>query len=224
MSLPVVCAVAFSVMYSGFLFIWTVVHGIVEHRPYPETTRLAFFLIVVTLTTVELHHVWIGRMCGWMAWVILVGNIWGLLDAVLRFPVVPNLRSFFTLKQCLIATFKVVCFRYSFEPLIVENMMWLLALLIVNAWLPIMYVAALPFGDAVEQRLAAHDVVNVDLALRIIGPATSQQRRLDSYRTLKRGARRAAADVAWISEKLVSLSFQTQRSPLLKSTRILRCV
>jgi hypothetical protein len=224
--LPVVCASVFLIVFLVAIFIWLALHAIKE-RPYPETTRLALFLIVATLSGVELHHAWTGRMCGWMAWVILVGNVWGFLDAVLRFPVFHDVSSFFTLKQCSLVTFKVVCLRYGFEVVSIENIMWFLVLFFVNLGLPLMYVMALPDGDAVEQRLAVHDVVNVDLALRIIGLATSRQQRLDSFSTLKRRVRRTTARVVEcspIAEKAVNFSFRLPSSPLARSTHRSRCV
>jgi len=217
-----------TVVFFVAIFVWHVFHANKEHRPYPETTRRALFLIVAALSGVELHHVWTGHMYGWMVPVIFVGNVWGFLDAVMRFPIVYDVGTFFTLKQCFLVTFKVVCLSCGFEDLNYENMMWLLVILVVNAFFPLLYTLALPIDDdAVEQRLAAHDVVDVDLALRVIELATNRQRRQDSYGSLKRRVFTTAvslADHSPLAERAVSYSFGFPSSPLTKSSRSRRCV
>lgn len=226
--LPLVCACVVAIVFVVALFVWFVLHGTKELRPYPETTRLALFLIVATLSGVELHHVCMGRMCDWMGRVILVGNVWGFLDAVLRFPRIYNVNAFFTLKQCLLVALKVICLTYSFKDLNYENMVWLFALLLVNILFPLVYVMALPVeDDAVEQRLAAHDVVDVDLALRVIELATNRQRRLDCYGTFKRKVCSTAVNLVTCSslaERAVSYSLRLPSSPPARSTRRGRCV
>jgi len=220
------CLVA--IVFFLAVFVWHMLHANKEHRPYPETTRRALFLIVATLSGVELHHVWTGHMYGWMVPVILVGNVWGFLDAVLRFPIVYDVGTFFTLKQCFLVTFKVVSLSCGFEDLNYENMLWLLAILVVNAFFPLLYTLALPIDDdVVEQRLAAHDVVDVDLALRVIELATNRQRRQDTYGSLKRRVCSTAlnlADRSPLAEKAVNYSFGSPSSPLMKSSHRSRCV
>jgi hypothetical protein len=225
--LPLVCASVFVVVLTVAVFAWTMLHAIREYRPHPETTRLALFLVVAALSIVELHHVCTGRLRGWMAWAILVGNVWGFLDAALRFPTFHDVSTFFTLKQCLLLTVKVVCLLCGFGERSFENAMWFLVLFDVNVFFPLLYVMALPDGGAVERRLAAHDVVNVDLALRVMELATCRQRRLDSYSTLKRRVWRTAVDIAECSplaEKAVNFSFGLPSSPRARSTRESRCV
>lgn len=216
------------VVFFAAIYVWHVFHATKEHRPYPETTRRALFLIVAALSGVELLHVWIGRMYGWMVPVILVGNVWGFLDAVLRFPIVYDVGTFFTLKQCFLVTFKVVCLSCGFADLNYENMLWLLVILVVNAFFPLLYTLALPIDDdAVDQRLAAHDVVDADLALRVIQLATNQQRRQDSYGTLKKRACSTALNLAEhspLAEKAVNYSFRFPSSPMVKSSHRSRCV
>ncbi|CAK0816237.1 unnamed protein product [Prorocentrum cordatum] len=226
--LPVVGACSVLVVLFAAIFAWHVLHAHKEHRPYPETTRRALFLIVAALSGVELHHVWIGRMYGWMVPVILVGNVWGFLDAVLRFPIVYDVGTFFTLKQCFLVTGKVVCLSCGFEDLNYESMLWLLVVLVVNAFFPLLYTLALPIDDdAVDQRLAAHDVVDVDLALRVVDLAMNRQRRLDSYGSLKRRVCSTAlkmADRSPLAEKAVNYSLRFPSSPMVKSSHKSRCV
>merc|ERR1712113_1302423 len=94
---------------------WHVLHSTKERRPYPETTRGALFLMVAALSGVELYHVWTGCMYQWMVCVILLSNVWGFLDAVLRFPVVYDVGTFFYLKQGFLVFLKVLCLSYMFE-------------------------------------------------------------------------------------------------------------
>jgi len=227
-ALPLAACITSIVLFFVAVFAWHLLHVNKDHRPYPETTRRALFLIVAVLSGVELHHVWTGRMYEWMVWVILICNVWGFLDAVMRFPIVYDVGTFFTLKQCFLVTFKVVCLSCGFEDLDYVNVMWLLVILVVNAFFPLLYTLALPIDDdSVDQRLAAHDVVDVDLAVRIVDLATNRQRRQESYGTLKKRVCSTAvslADHSPLAEKMINSSFRFPSSPLAKSAHRARCV
>jgi hypothetical protein len=226
--MPAVWATLGFVGFCGGVFGWHLLHVSREHRPYPETTRRALLLIITLLSVTELYHVWTGRMHVWMLWVILISNLWGFLDAVLRFPLVYDVGTFFTLKQCLLVTLKVVCLACGFEDLDYENLMWLLVVLVVNAFFPLLYTLALPIDDdPLDQRLAAHDVVDVDLAIRIVDLATNRERREESFGTLKRRVCKEALDLADrspVAEKAINFSFRTPSSPLVKTAHRGRCV
>jgi len=228
---PYVCASVFVIVFAVAVFAWYMLHAISERRPQPENTRFMLVLIVAALSIVELHHVWTGRMCGWMAWATLVGNVWGFLDAALRFPSCRNVGTFFALKQCVLLSVKVACLSRGFEERSFENAMWFLVLLDLNIFFPLLYATALPDGDAVEQQLAANDVVNADLALRAmgwaLGLATYQQRKQDSYSTQKGSIRLVAAGLAersLLAEKAVTLRFRLPWSRCARRSRRVRCV
>jgi len=136
--------------------------------------------------------------------------------------------TFFTLKQCFLVTFKAVCLSCGFEELDYDDVKWLLIILVVNAFFPLLYTLALPIeDDIVDQRLAAHDVVDVDLAVRIVEYATNRKRRDEGYGTLKTRMRISAlhlADRSPLAEKAINYSFRFPSSPLVKSAHRSRCV
>ena len=75
-------------------------------------------------------------------------NIYGYLDAILRFPSVPQLESYFCLKLLVAVIAKTVAYSLGF----IEIHRWallFLSALFLNVWLlPVLYVLAVPYGDS----------------------------------------------------------------------------
>lgn len=70
------------------------------------------------------------------------------MDAVIRYPTVPKLESFFCLKLMMCALGKTVAYSIGFVD-IHGWVMLFLAALVINVWLPpILYVLAVPYGDS----------------------------------------------------------------------------
>lgn len=78
----------------------------------------------------------------------MVINVYGYLDAIVRFPSVPGLESYFAIKLISAVIAKTVVYGIG----LVGSSSWggiLLTSLFQNVWLlPVMYVMALPFGDS----------------------------------------------------------------------------
>ena len=79
-------------------------------------------------------------------------NIWGYLDAVFRFPFVPQFESFFGFKLILCVITKTVAYSVGFLEIHKWALLFLSALFL-NVWLlPILYVLVVPYGDSSQFR------------------------------------------------------------------------
>lgn len=168
-----------------------------ECRPDHERVRSLMFMSVATLTVLEIMLWYSEHLCWWVVWPVLLVNSWGFLDAVLRFPVVHGFDTFFALKHSLLILLKVGCVIFGFEsPL--KSCLWFVVLLVMNlAAFPISYLFALPIDDTpAAQRLAAHDVVDEDLYMRLVRILTNAEDRRQFVKTMKLGGSRSALAVA----------------------------
>jgi hypothetical protein len=79
--------------------------------------------------------------------IVLLSNFYGYGDAVLRFPSVPELDSFFCVKLLVAVIAKTVAYSVGFIDVHRWALLFLSALFL-NVWLPpVLYVLAIPFGD-----------------------------------------------------------------------------
>jgi hypothetical protein len=107
-------------------------------------------------------------------------NVYGYCDAVLRFPSIPRLDSFFAAKLliCLIA--KTVVYATGFIH-IHEWALSFLSGLLVNVWLlPVLYVMALPLGDTSPFRK------DRDMLISILVLLADKRERSDILNSVKR--------------------------------------
>lgn len=106
-------------------------------------------------------------------------NTYAYLDAIVRFPSVPGLESYFAIKLIASVIGKTVVYAIGLSSS--GNWgAWLLATLFLNVWLlPVMYVMALPFGDSSPFRKDRDMAVEVFLIL-----ADSKERN-DKIHTLR---------------------------------------
>lgn len=133
-----------------------------EHNPGRVRARMFLVLLCVALSEIGL------ALCGVLfprtALVSTLVNVWGPLDAVLRFPAAHDLESFFFTKQLsltLLKTFAIMFGMTSFRMHIAKG----LVLLLFDTWgLPVLYLMALPL-DVKEQ--VAKDERDVDLVVRL---------------------------------------------------------
>mmetsp|Transcript_1109 Transcript_1109/g.2294 ORF Transcript_1109/g.2294 Transcript_1109/m.2294 type:complete len:219 (-) Transcript_1109:25-681(-) len=157
-------------------------------RPPPNVARRVMLGALGAATAAELLLCWVGHLCWWMVPVILLANAWGPLDAVLRYPVVHDIDTVFTVKQVLILCAKLVSFAFGLDDLL--SSIELLALLsAVNfVAMPILYLVALPLDRSPEEQLqASKGVDDVDVAVRLARLAADPRRR-ECLRTLGQAA------------------------------------
>jgi len=172
------------------VFVWA--FWLERWHPYPEKVRRFLLLAVLLLTLLETWFIWSRRLRAWMWLPILLVNGWGYLDAVLRFPVVHDIESLFTVKNLLLLAFKVAMLAFGFRRLDrVTSACCMLGLVIMNLLgMPALYLIALPMDDTLlEQRIAAHDVNDVDLAQSLFRFMTSSKQRQESMSHVKKQLR-----------------------------------
>lgn len=138
-----------------------------DKRPHPEHVRGAMFVVLLLATALELGLVAAGHLRWWMMWLLLSMNCWGSGDAVLRYPMLHDVDTFFTLKQLLLLPMKICCLALGFKNL-AKSKLWFFHILLLNVvTLPLLYFLALPLdATEAEQRLAVHDVVDEDICVR----------------------------------------------------------
>jgi hypothetical protein len=188
-------------------------------KPYPEKIRQRLHLANCVITLAELVFVWNGVLRTWMLLPIIVVNGWGYLDAVLRFPIVHEMESFFTLKNILLLAFKVAMLAFGFRRLDqVSSMCIMISLVLVNLLcMPALYLIALPLDDdEIDQRLAAHDAVEDDLAqsaLRFLTCSCYRQEKLDYIRKRLYASSQKILESS-VGQKVVSVSSPKHRKPM----------
>eukprot|EP00928_Gymnodinium_smaydae_P024438 TRINITY_DN19772_c0_g1_i1.p1 TRINITY_DN19772_c0_g1~~TRINITY_DN19772_c0_g1_i1.p1 ORF type:complete len:249 (+),score=40.60 TRINITY_DN19772_c0_g1_i1:98-844(+) len=181
----------------GGLSAWTMVCGVViwrwacfvGGRPVTERLRSALCAALAAATAVEVSLCLLGFLRWWMVLVFLVLNAWGPLDAVLRYPVMHDVDTFFAMKQLLLLCAKLVSLSFGFVDLL-SSMPLLLALSMLDFFvLPALYLMALPLDQSPEeQRRAARNVLDVDILLRAARAARDPSRRDLWLRRLRRCA------------------------------------
>jgi len=160
-----------------------------RYEPFPEKVRRYLCVAVLALTFAESYLVWTDSIHPWFAFSIVFVNIWGYLDAVMRFPVVHDIESFFVVKNVILMAGKVGMLAFGFKKLaFINNTCVMLFFMVMNLiGIPSLYLVALPLDeDAVEQRIAAHDVDDCDLASKAFNFVTSGVHRQESYDNLKK--------------------------------------
>lgn len=159
----------------------------VSTSAFPACARKALLATLAVTTSIELSFCCAGYLHFWMVPLVLIANAWGPLDAVLRYPIVHDIDTFFTVKQVVILCVKLVSFPFGLADLL-ANLRLLLGLSLVNfAMLPILYLVALPLDLHPEvQRQAAVGVIDVDLAVRLAHLASDPRRRSACLKMLRK--------------------------------------
>jgi len=191
-------------------------------KPYPEKVRRCLLLIVAGLTCTEGFFVWNGSLRSWILIPILLVNGWGYLDAVLRFPVIHELDSTFTAKNLILLALKVSMLGFGFRNLTRPNNAAAMVFFVITNVLgmPAFYLIGLPLdSDNAEQRMAAHDVKDVDLSQKAYALITSSETRKESMAGLTKRVRDGGAKVltqlpANISTRMEESLSPTHRKPL----------
>jgi len=169
------------VLLGLLVWAWTAFLDTFEHDP--GRVRAVMFLILSAITAMELGFVADGFVYPWVAGVSLLANIWGGLDALLRYPAAHDMESFFAAKQLLLLigktfayAFGVVTFKSNVTRFVVE--------LLFNIWaLPVIYLMALPLDPA--EQIVKDDTYDVDLAVRLWQLAVCSKERRQSLSTCR---------------------------------------
>mmetsp|Transcript_131373 Transcript_131373/g.327657 ORF Transcript_131373/g.327657 Transcript_131373/m.327657 type:complete len:228 (+) Transcript_131373:58-741(+) len=164
LSFSTVCIAVFLIaLLVGLVFIWGAFLDKYEHDP--GRVRAAMFIILCVATFAEMALCTSGITCCLAAWISIVVNVWGGMDALLRFPAAHDVESFFCLKQCFLIAVKT--FAYAFGMVAFrQNVGIFLAVLLINIWgLPVLYTMALPIDPA--EQVVKDDSYDVDLAVRV---------------------------------------------------------
>lgn len=134
-----------------------------EHDP--GRVRAAMFGGIAVIMSTELGLASSGATCGWVACVSLVVNIWGGVDALLRYPASHDLDSFFSMKQFTLLLVKALAYTFGMASM-TENIGKFLAVILVNTLgSPIMYLMALPMDPA--EQVIKDDAYDIDLISRV---------------------------------------------------------
>eukprot|EP00931_Biecheleriopsis_adriatica_P013303 TRINITY_DN114665_c0_g1_i1.p1 TRINITY_DN114665_c0_g1~~TRINITY_DN114665_c0_g1_i1.p1 ORF type:complete len:232 (-),score=27.94 TRINITY_DN114665_c0_g1_i1:56-724(-) len=209
-----VCYLVFILCFAlGVCWLWP---EFVDTRD-PPSIRSWLYAMVLLLTIEELCAYANDVVSGRALIAILLCNVWGHLDAFLRFPVVHDLDSFFGLKQVCLLLLKLVGYIFGFRD-IGRYVGWFVLALLVNVLtLPILWLTALPIGD-VSSYHQKHDVVDMDVLMRIWRFVTVPSERTVAATRLKASARKGVVALVQVAPFLKPLAVRCD--PAL--TRILR--
>ena len=161
----------------------------------PDKVRRSLFGLWVLLTLEEWLLYILGVVSLWSLIILLFCNVWGHLDAFLRFPIVHDLDSFFALKQLFLLLFKIGGYLLGFK-MLRQNLAWAVLVLLLNVCtLPIIWLTALPIGDVTSYH-QKHDVKDQDLALRLWRVVLVPTDRSAAMTSLKSSGRKMLAALA----------------------------
>lgn len=152
------CLLLFCVLLS-----WDLYLNLHEHDPdqIRRVMGLALVLVMAADTALALH----GVTKLWMGWLTVALDLWGGLDAVLRYPACHHLTSFFSLKQFACLAIKSCVYPIGMASFRRDASTVFVIVLFTICSLPLLYLMALPM-DRNEQCLN-DDTYDIDLARRV---------------------------------------------------------
>merc|ERR1719424_548527 len=154
---PTIGVLAFSIFGAvalGFIvlalsiWLWGAFLDIREHDP--ARVRARMFIILALATACELGFALQGFTHQWVAVVSLIVNVWGGVDALLRFPASHDFESFFAGKQFMLLMAKTFSYAFGIIGFRQHIGTFLNVLLLIIWGLPVLYLMALPL-DPSEQ-------------------------------------------------------------------------
>mmetsp|Transcript_63293 Transcript_63293/g.184998 ORF Transcript_63293/g.184998 Transcript_63293/m.184998 type:complete len:229 (+) Transcript_63293:122-808(+) len=171
---------------------------LLKYEHDPGRIRAVMFLMLSVITATELGFAADGFICPWAAGVSVMVNIWGPLDALLRYPAAHHFASFFSVKQFLLLfakTFAIAAGVVSYK----NNLAKFFMELLLNIWgLPVIYLMALPLDPA--EQVIKDDTYDVDIAVRLWQLVAYSQERHHCLTTCKRWWHRRLAAASECSE------------------------
>jgi len=152
-----------------------------EHNTTKVRSTLLSILGVATLA--ELGFSLCGLTHQWVTVVALIVNIWGWLDALLRFHAAHDALSLFATKQLLLLVAKTLSYAFGIIGLR-QHIGIFLTVLLMNIWgLPVLYLMAVPVHLA-EQPGATYER-DMDLIVRVWRTTTCKAERQQCLRSAK---------------------------------------
>merc|ERR1719230_921074 len=126
------------------LIIWLWGSFLDVHEHNPARVRSAMMSILAVTTVCEMMFAFQDLTTIWVAVVALVVNVWGGLDALLRFPAAHDVEDFFTVKQFLLVVTKTFSYAFGINGFRQHIGTFLFILMIMIWGLPVLYLMALP--------------------------------------------------------------------------------
>lgn len=131
----------------------------------PPRIRKALSWMLALQSVAEVGIWFNGSVRSWVILIVFITNAWGMLDAILRFPVIHDIDSLFGLKQVALIAVKLAGYALGFDN-IGKNVGWFILVVLSCVFsMPILWLTALPFGDV--SVYAKTDAVDEDLAHRL---------------------------------------------------------
>lgn len=156
--------------------------------------RSAMIVILVLSTMCELSFSSYEWTHQWVGMIALAVNIWGGLDAVLRFPSAHDFESFFAAKQVSLLLVKICAYAIGIIDFRQHIGKFLVVFIIVIWGLPVLYLMALPLDSA--EQAAADERDDVDLVVKIWRLTTCRSERQRCMSTCR----------SWLHRRLFSAS------------------
>merc|ERR1712087_477047 len=101
-----------------------------------EELRALMLVILSAGSTLEFALCCTGHLHWWVACLGLLVNLWGPLDAILRFPILHDLESIFTVKQLVCCCVKFVISVVAFKNVLSGFHLFLLVVLVNQVLFP----------------------------------------------------------------------------------------
>jgi hypothetical protein len=129
----------------SFLWGWGILVEKYVLRPHVVRTILLFIVCSFALFEVWFCHN--GLIHPWTDVAVTFCNMWGMVDAVLRYPTVYDIDTIFCTKQMILLVLKILSYVLGFGD-IPRNFGWFMFAILVNVWtVPLLYITALPVCD-----------------------------------------------------------------------------
>lgn len=157
----------------AMIWLWGAFLDVHEHCS--ARIRSAMLLILCATTACELAFASNELIRPWVAVVVLIVNIWGGLDALLRFPADHAFESFFSLKQFLLLAAKTLSYGFGIGGFRHHLAIFIVSLLVIVWSLPVLYLMAMPLDPS--EQVVADELDDVDLVLRVWRLTTCRKER-----------------------------------------------
>lgn len=166
-----------------------------EHDPGRVRAVMSCILFAVSVT--EMALVMSGVTQSWVLWISFVVNVWGGVDALLRFPAAHELESFFSLKQFSLLGVKTLAYGFGMSRFRRDVSKFFVILLLMIWGLPVIFLMALPLDPA--EQVVKDDAQDVDILAKLWQLARCGKQRRQYLATCRTWWNRNLVAVAEIS-------------------------
>jgi hypothetical protein len=149
----------------------------------PASIRATMLLILGIASACEISFSYFGLTQHWVAVVAVAINLWGGLDALLRFPAAHDIESFFAVKQLLLLFAKLFAYAFGIIHLRRHINEFVMILILLIWTLPVLYLMALPLNPA--EQVADNDCDDVDLVVKVWELSTCRTERQRCLKTCR---------------------------------------